>query len=378
MAIDECVREIDDCRDKPYATDLRLGAIATILAACILGICMPLLGRYLPAFHADSNLFFVMKSFAAGVILATAYLHMLPESFESLSNPCLSENPWAKFPFAGFISMLATLLVLLIEFSATTFYENKKHARRSLRSAAMAPEPINELKIKRSVASVDDTCKSSDIDEMDVKTVVDTERALERVARDIEGQICTVSVHAHPISHAHGGHLHSSTIGGDDSAELRHRVVAQVLEMGIVAHSVIIGITLGTSESPCTIKPLLSALTFHQFFEGIALGSCIAQAGYRRRASALMAFFFSVTTPLGIAIGMAIASSYNGNSPKALIVQGVLDSMSTGILLYMALVDLIAADFLSKRLRCNIHLQVYSFTALFLGAGLMSLIAYWA
>lgn len=52
-----------------------------------------------------------------------------------------------------------------------------------------------------------------------------------------------------------------------------------MLELGIVAHSVIIGVTLGVSESPCTIRPLLAALSFHQFFEGFALGGCIAQVG---------------------------------------------------------------------------------------------------
>lgn len=51
----------------------------------------------------------------------------------------------------------------------------------------------------------------------------------------------------------------------------------QVLELGIVVHSVIIGISLGASESPKTIKPLVAALTFHQFFEGMGLGGCIVQ-----------------------------------------------------------------------------------------------------
>ena len=53
---------------------------------------------------------------------------------------------------------------------------------------------------------------------------------------------------------------------------------AQVLESGIAFHSVLIGIALGVSDSPCTIRPLLAALTFHQFFEGVALGSCLLQA----------------------------------------------------------------------------------------------------
>ena len=50
-----------------------------------------------------------------------------------------------------------------------------------------------------------------------------------------------------------------------------------MLELGIVVHSVIIGITLGASTSPKAIRPLVAALSFHQFFEGMGLGSCISQ-----------------------------------------------------------------------------------------------------
>lgn len=50
-----------------------------------------------------------------------------------------------------------------------------------------------------------------------------------------------------------------------------------MLEIGIVVHSVIIGISLGTAGSIDTIKPLLVALSFHQFFEGMGLGGCISQ-----------------------------------------------------------------------------------------------------
>ncbi|CAI0474210.1 unnamed protein product [Linum tenue] len=62
-----------------------------------------------------------------------------------------------------------------------------------------------------------------------------------------------------------------------------------------------------------------------------------------------MALFFSFTTPLGIAIGMGISKVYKDNSPTALIVEGVLNSASSGILIYVALVDLLAADFMSPK-----------------------------
>ena len=51
----------------------------------------------------------------------------------------------------------------------------------------------------------------------------------------------------------------------------------KVLELGIVVHSVIIGMSLGASQSASAIKPLVVALSFHQFFEGIGLGGCIVQ-----------------------------------------------------------------------------------------------------
>ncbi len=62
----------------------------------------------------------------------------------------------------------------------------------------------------------------------------------------------------------------------------------------------------------------------------------------------------------------------------ALIVEGVFDSVSGGILVYMSLVDLIAADFLSKRMRCNQQLQILSYITLLSGCFAMSALAIWS
>lgn len=145
-----------------------------------------------------------------------------------------------------------------------------------------------------------------------------------------------------------------------------------------MSHSVIIGLSLGVSQNPCAIRPLVAALSFHQFFEGFALGGCISEAQFKKTAAAVMAGFFAATTPLGIAVGAGVASSYDASSPAALVVEGLLDSMSAGILIYMALVDLIAADFLSQTARCNVRYQVASYLALFVGAAAMSALAIWA
>ncbi|KAL7199361.1 hypothetical protein ACSBR2_021614 [Camellia fascicularis] len=80
----------------------------------------------------------------------------------------------------------------------------------------------------------------------------------------------------------------------------------------------------------------------------------------------------------GIAIGIGISSSYNENSPTALAVEGILNAASTGILIYMALVDLLSADFMNPRMKANRKLQLGANASLLLGAGCMSLLAKWA
>lgn len=101
------------------------------------------------------------------------------------------------------------------------------------------------------------------------------------------------------------------------------------------------------------------------------------QAKYKVRTIIIMVLFFTVTTPSGIAIGMMISKGYNEQSSTALIVQGVLNSASAGILIYMALVDLLATDFMNPKLYTSFKLQIVANVSLILGACCMSLLAKW-
>jgi zinc transporter 1/2/3 len=92
----------------------------------------------------------------------------------------------------------------------------------------------------------------------------------------------------------------------------------------------------------------------------------------------MMSLFFSLTTPLGVVIGIGISSGYDENSPRALIVQGLLDAAAAGILNYMALVDLLAEDFMNPRVQNNGRLQVIINISLLVGTALMSILAAWA
>ncbi|XP_030470626.1 zinc transporter 8-like [Syzygium oleosum] len=333
LAAAECTCDSgEEGRNRSQALKYKLAAIASILVAGAIGVCLPILGKRVPALHPERGIFFIIKAFAAGVILSTGFIHVLPDAFDSLTSPCLNETPWGKFPFAGFVAMLAALGTLMVDTVATSYYK-KLHASKA------GP---------------------------DKSVVLDEEKARENPG----------DVQAH--THATHGHSHGPISTDSDSDLLRHRVISQVLELGIVVHSVIIGISLGASESPSTIRPLVAALSFHQFFEGMGLGGCITQAKFKTRAIVIMALFFSLTTPVGIAIGLGVTNVYDENSPNALIVEGIFNAASSGILIYMALVDLLAADFMSPKLQNNGRLLFFTNVSLLLGAGCMSLLAKWA
>ncbi|XP_012847395.1 PREDICTED: fe(2+) transport protein 1-like [Erythranthe guttata] len=329
--VEECGAEEDDgCTNKKKALPLKIIAIVTILISSMIGVCLPLFTKSIPALSPDRNLFFIVKAFAAGIILATGFMHVLPDSVEMLSSPCLKENPWHKFPFTGFVAMLSAIVTLMIDSMATSLY-SKKH-----NSGVVKPNSGGEPE-----------------------------------------ELAVVESGGGAHSHFHGHH-HGAKLEVQGAQLLRYRVIAMVLELGIIVHSIVIGLSLGASNNTCSIKGLIAALCFHQMFEGMGLGGCILQAEYKFIKKAAMAFFFSVTTPFGIALGLALASSYKENSPRSLITVGLLNASSAGLLLYMALVDLLAADFMGPKLQGSIKLQIKSYVAVLLGAGVMSLMAKWA
>ncbi|KAK8953013.1 Zinc transporter 4 [Platanthera guangdongensis] len=329
---------LDDARQ---SLALKSIAVVAILGAGSGGVLLPILGRTVPLLRPENDLFFSVKSFAAGVILATAFIHILPDAFARLASPCLPAHPWRSFPFAGFVAMCSALGTMVIDSAATGYYK-RSHFRKAL-----------------------------PFDGADDLVPVDAE--------------AVHAGHVHVHTHASHGHAHGPVAGGRSPEEvgsiaerIRRRVISQVLELGIVVHSVIIGVSLGTSGSPKTIKPLVAALSFHQFFEGIGLGGCIVQANFRARAMVIMAVFFSMTAPFGIALGIAISSIYDSNGSTALIIEGIFNAASSGILIYMSLVDLLAADFMNPRMQNSTRLQLAAHLALLLGSGFMSLVAKWA
>jgi solute carrier family 39 (zinc transporter), member 1/2/3 len=154
-----------------------------------------------------------------------------------------------------------------------------------------------------------------------------------------------------------------------------------LLEAGILFHSIFIGMALSVTPAP-GFYVLLVAISFHQTFEGLALGSRIAALTFHPRSPHpwLMALAYGTTTPFGQAVGLAIHSMYDPASQTGLLSVGVMNAISSGLLLFAGLVELLAADFLSEEsyqvLRGKKRYQACG--SVVCGAMLMALVGVWA
>lgn len=153
-----------------------------------------------------------------------------------------------------------------------------------------------------------------------------------------------------------------------------------ILEFGVIFHSVIIGLTLGTAGSKFSV--LYPVIVFHQSFEGLGIGARLSAIPFPKRVAWMpwwLCASYGLTTPIAIAVGLGVRTTYNPGSFVANIVSGVLDATSAGILLYTGLVELLARDFLFNPDRTQDNKQLtFMVFSVFLGAGLMALLGKWA
>lgn len=108
------------------------------------------------------------------------------------------------------------------------------------------------------------------------------------------------------------------------------------------------------------------------------LSECKAHIKLSNKVLGLSLVMMQVT-PLGIAIGIGVGSSYHSNGKLALGFQGAFNSVSAGILIYNGLVDLLLPTFLSNTMLVgNYLMQFVAMAFMFTGYACMSLLAKWA
>jgi len=305
------------------------------------GAMFPVLAKRTSWLRVPKAVFDFAKFFGSGVIIATAFIHLLSPALSELTAPCLSPE-WQLYPYALALALLSIFGIFIVELIAFRWGTSKltainmgydPHGHGIGSHAAHGPEGNQDN--------------------------ANGNKTPEKKVDDIESLQPEVNM---------------------DEAAAAQIIGVFILEFGVLLHSILIGLTLAVNQDFIT---LFVVIIFHQTFEGLGIGSRLATMQLPpkyRYVPFVAASLYGVTTPIGIAAGLGVRSTYNPDSTKASVVSGVLDALSAGILIYTGLVELIAHEFLFNKEMINGSngKLAYAITCMLFGCGIMALLGRWA
>ncbi|KAK5780848.1 uncharacterized protein PWA37_003506 [Arxiozyma heterogenica] len=354
-------------------TNLRILSIFIILISSALGAFFPILSSRYSFVRLPNWCFFIAKFFGSGVIVATAFIHLLQPANEALSNDCLG-GTLAEYPWAFGICLMSLFLLFLVEIVSHYLIEGAFHEEEST---------VDDDKKLLDDSDNEDLADKGKVFVRDVKlNHNDVENKPEQQSKRVFTAIPGEGHYDHQKNHQDLSQI-GTPLQEDDKENYSSQILAVLfLEFGIIFHSVFIGLSLAVSGDE--FETLFIVLVFHQMFEGLGLGTRIAETNWpksKRFTPWLMALAFSLTTPIAVAIGIGVRHSFIPGSRKALISNGVFDSISSGILIYTGLVELMAHEFLFSnefKGREGFKKMVVAYIIMCCGTGLMALLGKWA
>ncbi|KAJ5246967.1 hypothetical protein N7468_001950 [Penicillium chermesinum] len=370
-----------------YNTPLHVMALFLILALSTLACSFPVLARRFPGLPIPRRFLFISRHFGTGVLIATAFVHLLPTAFVSLTDPCLPRF-WSQTyrAMAGFVAMISVFAVVLVEMFFAMKGAGHVHSNEYdtlMGDIGRDPDSVSEIghgAMDYSQVESHGSLRNFPLEEL---PQIDSEEfgrvapGNRRGSEDTHGSSLTKededeadgidgldpfaddipinrrSHHLQPRGpHTRESHSRQPSTHIPLQNPQRQLLQCLLLEAGILFHSIFIGMALSVATGTSFVV-LLIAISFHQTFEGFALGSRIASLipdlfSPSSPKPWLMCLAYGTTTPLGQAIGLVLHNLYDPASTTGLLMVGITNAISSGLLLFAGLVELLAEDFLSE------------------------------
>ncbi|KKY17625.1 putative zinc iron transporter [Diplodia seriata] len=294
--------------DRTYNIPLRIGLLFVIFITSAIAVFAPILmGSYLQN-NAVNFCLMILKQFGTGVMVSTAFIHLLTHATLMLTNECI-DWPVEYEGTATAIMMAGIFLAFLTEYLGARFlfWRNDKHApaggsNSSVGSRDHDPEAGGDSLESGGGGGGGKTAPTNTL-----TTIAGCGNEL--------------------MTHVHPG---------------QEKLAVTVMETGIIFHSLLIGLTLVVAGDSFFLT-LFVVIIFHQAFEGIALGARIAELPSSSSSTPYilppnthpvslttkltMGALFALVTPVGMAIGIGVLGEFNGNDPATLVAIGTLDAV---------------------------------------------------
>lgn len=280
------------------------------LSACFL----PLLVRRIAERALKQNSMKMFMSgclcFGGGVLLATVFLHLVPEtrvSFEKAS--ALGFLPEMPYPLTELVTCLGFFFVYVVEEVVHACLSRRGghghgHGHSHLGHLAN-PAPNRRTLVKETTFDGDDVTLEKFLPEGESEAVDEAEVAAAAKA---------------------------GTVG------------AVMVVVALSLHSIMEGLALGLVHSNKDVWMLFGALSAHKLIIAFCMGMELLSTGVSRTAFFISLSIFSVASPLGGLVGTLVVSLTTQTTAMGLMVPTVLHGLSGGTLLYVTFCEILERE----------------------------------
>ncbi|CAK7273549.1 hypothetical protein SEPCBS57363_005707 [Sporothrix epigloea] len=358
----------------------RISALFVILITSSFCTCFPIIATRLKRLRIPVHVYLFARYFGAGVIIATAFIHLLDPAYDEIGPAsCVGmTGGWAEYSWPPCLALIMVMLTFLLDFGAEWYVDKKygmghNHGDNIEGAITNGSEDLHtDNKPLGNVQRPSQSHQFLHSADQDGTTPATTKAV---TSQDNTNDSIQDKLDVEKVDYANAS---------SDLAFREQFAAFLVLEFGVIVHSVIIGLNLGVVGDE--FNTLYPVVVFHQAFEGLGIGARLSAIPFPARPTKfiralpwLLCAAYGLTTPISIAIGLGLRTTYNGNSFTANMVSGILDSISAGILVYTGLVELLARDFLFNPERTRDGKRVtFMLVCLFLGTAIMALLGKWA
>ncbi|XP_017004506.2 zinc transporter ZIP1 [Drosophila takahashii] len=287
--------------------------------------------------------------FGGGVLLATTFLHLLPEVQEVVEE--LQECGIVgelTFPLAELLMCCGFFLMYFIEEAMHTYVHH--HQKDEAGAAFERGHSIRNSHLLKPTSEGNTTTTApsappppSELGTLSVQNLLQSD--LEQQKFQAAKPQSQANGHGHGHSHGHGhGHSHLPVIADDASAgdmlasSLRGLFIVSALSL----HELFEGMAIGLESSASSVWFMFGAVSAHKLVLAFCVGVELIVARTRMTLAVLYVLTFAVVSPLGIGIGILINHGQETTGPS--LISAILQGFACGTLIYVVFFEILSKN----------------------------------
>ncbi|XP_077982013.1 zinc transporter ZIP1-like [Glandiceps talaboti] len=238
---------------------------------------------------ATERVFGFLNSFAGGVILATAMIHLLPSVRHEILLACDYFHINSNFPVAEFLACAGIFLMLILEQALLACKE---------RLTKYCPEDIPLTSTDHNYYAADNNTRN------------------------------------------HSPSNNIRTLETEEMESVQSQMRSYMFFVALCLHGVFEGIVIGLLDNPTDVFVLFAGIACHEGPVSFSFGVNIRRSWLRKTATIVLVSLHAFIFPIGIGIGLGIVVS-SENTQTTNLASGLLQGFAIGMLMYITFFEIL-------------------------------------